>query len=273
MSNRRQKRLIPNLDTLPRPIYARPESWGPEGRLTDWHSHQWGQFSYAVSGVLNVSTKLASYVSPPQYGIWIPENTEHKVESNVAAEMRSLYINTNALQGERWARPFTCEVSILCRELIVRFCQNPALYDVGSKEERLARVMLDELYQQRKVATDLPMPVDHRLVIVSELFIADPSCCLDIVELGNKVGLSGRSISRLFKQETGLTFQQWRQRLRLSSALTWLESGRSVTDVAMSCGYDSLSAFVAAFKSQFGRTPGQMFSSSKAEVCSAQKSE
>jgi len=259
MSNKRQKREIPNLAQLPRLIYARCESWGPEGRLTDWHSHRWGQFSYAVSGVLNVSTEQASYVSPPQYGIWIPQDTIHKVESNVAAEMRSLYINMDALEGERWQRPFTCEVSVLCRELIVRFCQNPALYGVGSKEERLAKVMIDELYQQPEVATDLPMPTDHRLVLISEWFIADPSCALDINQLGNKVGLSGRSVSRLFKQETGLTFQQWRQRLRLSAALTWLESGSSVTEVAINCGYDSLSAFVVAFKSQFGQTPGQMF--------------
>ncbi|CAH0536052.1 AraC family transcriptional regulator [Vibrio marisflavi] len=259
MSTRRQKRAIPNLPELPRPIYARPESWGPEGRLTDWHSHKWGQFSYAVSGVLNVSTEQASYVSPPQYGIWIPENTTHKVESNVAAEMRSLYINMDALAGDQWKRPFTCEVSVLCRELIVRFCQSPALYDVGSREERLAQVMIDELGLQPEVATDLPMPTDHRLILISEFLIEEPSCALDINQLGSKVGLSGRSVSRLFKQETGLTFQQWRQRVRLSTALTWLESGVSVTEVAVSCGYDSLSAFVVAFKSQFGQTPGQMF--------------
>ena len=37
---------------------------------------------------------------------------------------------------------------------------------------------------------------------------------------------------------------------------TALERGDSVTEVALACGYDSLSAFIAAFKKQFNCTPG-----------------
>ena len=63
----------------------------------------------------------------------------------------------------------------------------------------------------------------------------------------------------LFQRETGLSFRAWRQRLRLLAALTPLERGERVTDVALACGYDSTSAFISAFRQQFGCTPGEFF--------------
>jgi AraC-like DNA-binding protein len=45
----------------------------------------------------------------------------------------------------------------------------------------------------------------------------------------------------------------------LLSSLKWLEEGNSVTNAALSCGYDSTSAFIAAFKGLFGFTPGELF--------------
>ncbi len=44
--------------------------------------------------------------------------------------------------------------------------------------------------------------------------------------------------------------------MRLLSAWPALESGERITDIALGCGYDSLSAFIAAFRSHFGSPPG-----------------
>jgi AraC-like DNA-binding protein len=68
-----------------------------------------------------------------------------------------------------------------------------------------------------------------------------------------------KTFCRLFKRETGLSFRGWWQRARLLSSLNGLEEGVSVTSTALSCGYDSTSAFIAAFKGLFGRTPGELF--------------
>jgi len=43
------------------------------------------------------------------------------------------------------------------------------------------------------------------------------------------------------------------------SSLGALENGDSVTNAALACGYDSTSAFIAAFKGLFGFTPGDLF--------------
>lgn len=259
MSNTRQIRTIPVYEQLPRPVWARPERWDEQGSATPWHSHTWGQFSYAAQGILSVQTENASYVSPPHYGIWVPEGVTHQVVSDGAATMNSLYIDSQVLPGAGWEAPFVCVISPLFRELIIRFCQMPALYELQSAQERLAMVLLDELQLQERVSLELPMPEDRRIRTLCQQLQADPAHRWSVEQWGQNIGLSGRSISRLFVKQTGLTFQQWRQRLRFIYALNLLEQGIVVTDVALRCGYDSVSAFGEAFKKQFGCTPGQFF--------------
>lgn len=76
---------------------------------------------------------------------------------------------------------------------------------------------------------------------------------------GAVAGASERTLARLFLRETGVSFRERRLRLRLLAALTALEEGTSVTAVALDSGYDSPSAFIAAFKRVFGGTPTQLF--------------
>ena len=45
----------------------------------------------------------------------------------------------------------------------------------------------------------------------------------------------------------------------LFHSLPALERGARVTDVALDCGYESLSAFIAAFRKLFDASPGEFF--------------
>ncbi|MGD9313458.1 MAG: helix-turn-helix domain-containing protein, partial [Desulfobacterales bacterium] len=64
---------------------------------------------------------------------------------------------------------------------------------------------------------------------------------------------------RHFRTETGMTFGQWRQQIRILEALKRLGMKESVTTVAIELGYDSPSAFISMFKKALGKTPGQYF--------------
>ena len=55
----------------------------------------------------------------------------------------------------------------------------------------------------------------------------------------------------------GLTLEAWRQKARLIAAISALSGGASVSVAAAQCGYASPSAFITAFKRQFGVTPGR----------------
>jgi AraC-like DNA-binding protein len=62
---------------------------------------------------------------------------------------------------------------------------------------------------------------------------------------------------RLFHEQTGMSFTQWRTRLLLVEAVERLVAGASVTDVAVDLGYGSTSSFVYMFRSNLGVSPGR----------------
>ncbi|WP_260415383.1 helix-turn-helix transcriptional regulator [Pseudomonas cichorii] len=252
------ERHIPVLQDLPRPLYARAESLSA-GSWTPPHRHDWVQFSYAISGVLGVHTAEGSFFAPPQWGVWVPAGLEHQVVTSMQAEMRSLYVRT---QDSGWA-PERCrvlEVTPLARELIKTFCLLPVAYpEDDSPEARLVQVLLDQLSQLPEVGFSLPLPRHPRLLGLCNELIENPARLITLHDWATRLGTSEKTLMRLFQRETGLSFRGWRQRARLLSSLSALEEGDSVTNAALACGYDSTSAFIAAFKGLFGYTPGELF--------------
>ncbi len=101
------------------------------------------------------------------------------------------------------------------------------------------------------------MPTDSRACTVAEWFQANPSERRDLATVARQAGGSLRTLQRLFAQQTGISMEAWRQKVRLINAVGCLSRGDNVTEAALACGYDSTSAFIVAFKKQFGVTPGR----------------
>jgi AraC-like DNA-binding protein len=81
----------------------------------------------------------------------------------------------------------------------------------------------------------------------------------DELPLGALAAIAGMSpyhFLRLFQRELGLTPHQYLIRTRLRRAVALLrDTGRSVTDVALTVGYGDLSNFVRTFRKHVGCTP------------------
>jgi len=76
-------------------------------------------------------------------------------------------------------------------------------------------------------------------------------------QLATKLGLSERQTSRLFRHQMGVSFREYTSRLRVEHAMRLLEeTTRTVTQVALSSGWNSLSQFNSAFRKHTGSTPG-----------------
>ncbi len=73
------------------------------------------------------------------------------------------------------------------------------------------------------------------------------------------VGASERTLARAFQAGAGIPFGRWRILLRLQAALPALAAGQPVGAVARRVGYESASAFVAAFRLETGLTPAAYF--------------
>jgi AraC-like DNA-binding protein len=249
------------LATLPRPVYG--YVFGINNRTIGFpHSHSWAQFSYATEGIIEVRTASGRFIAPPLRGIWIPVGVEHSVYCSTNAQLRSLYIDSKATSFS-WTECKTLIVSPLLRELIREFSGMPVEYDERGSQGRLVSVLLDQISLAPETGLSLPWPKDARLCSICNDIQEHPENQNTLSEFSKRLDLCERTLSRIFVQQTGLSFRQWRQRARLLFSLSLLAKGERVTDAAIACGYESMSAFIVAFKEQMGVTPKEIFTTNQ----------
>jgi AraC-like DNA-binding protein len=105
----------------------------------------------------------------------------------------------------------------------------------------------------------LPLPTDARARRVADALLADPADGSTVDQLARRVGTSRRTVERLFRAETRVSFGRWRQRMRLVAALRLLAAGEPVTQVAHAVGYATPSAFSVMFARELGVSPARYF--------------
>ena len=240
-----------------RPVVAMGRDY-PPGTVVPPHEHPHAQLVHASAGVMRVTTETGIWVVPPQRAVWVPAHVTHSVAMHGRVEMRTVYIAPAAAEGLPGA---CCVVAVpaLLRELILRAMTLPAEYDEGSPAARVMDLILDEIRALPAAPLHLPQGQDARLRRVTTALLDAPGDSRGFEVWAKTAGASPRTLARLFQSETGLSFRAWRQQARMLQALTWLAEGRPVTGLALDLGYDSPSAFVAAFKRAFGVTPARYF--------------
>ncbi len=69
-------------------------------------------------------------------------------------------------------------------------------------------------------------------------------------------GYSEAHFMRIFKNETGQTFVHFLTEYRLAAASYYLkETNDSISNIAMTCGFENLSYFIRTFKKKYGSSP------------------
>ncbi|AUO66000.1 hypothetical protein WM46_15230 [Citrobacter freundii complex sp. CFNIH2] len=258
MSSKCQYHLNPDLAKAP--VVGRSDFSEPE--FVPYHKHERHQLSFAIAGVLHLTTTEGKWVLPPSRAMWIRAGTEHATEVKRPAQIRTLYIDANAYRAPTHEQCMVVEVTPLLRELILSCAEFPWNYQPDSVQSRLAHVLVDQFQNMTQASVDIPLPVDPRAVRVVNLLREDPANRESLHILARKSGASARTIERIFAQEVKMTFSEWRLRLRMTTALELLAYGENVTNVAIKVGYESSSSFVAAFRTRYATTPARFFRNS-----------
>ena len=226
-----------------------------DGFVVAKHHHPWGQLIYGTSGVMQVTTDDVVWFVPPTRAIWVPSKCDHGIVMRGDVAMRTLYLapgHASSLFGEVRA----LEVSALLRELILHIRSLGMLVEGVEEHYRLTGVLTDIIASSPVGDLRLAMPLDSRAVSAATWIQENPESHLDFKTVAAKHGCSLRTLQRLFVKETGLSPDAWRQKARLIHGVTQLSCGSNVTAAGLECGYESVSAFIAAFKKHFGVTPG-----------------
>jgi len=79
-----------------------------------------------------------------------------------------------------------------------------------------------------------------------------------VMELAREMGMSHSTLRRKVKLEAGTSISNFICKVRLEKAVEKLDTGSmTISEVAFSCGFQSVSYFVRCFKKMYGTPPGQ----------------
>lgn len=216
------------------------------------HEHKKGQLLYAPQGCMTFALDNSICILPPTKAVWIPPHTSHRaVMTNVVA-YRSLYFDCSK---------YTCPdeiVMIEVNDLLKALIDKMALWEweiEETKTQATSNLFWEEFYQAKQFEFSLPLPSDRRLTGFRKAMTKSDFIAPELNQLSQTVGASSKTITRLFKAETGMSYQDWRQQWRLLKAIELLCEERQVSDVAHCLEFSSDSAFIAFFKKQTGQTP------------------
>lgn len=223
------------------------------GGVVDWHHHATAQLVYPVSGILSTTTPDGSWVVPgATRAILIPAGLPHHQQAHGPTEMHSLLLPAR-LDGWAPDRPVTIWVGPLLRELVLRLTEKGA--PEGARRDRLIAVLVDELRAEDVPPLLIPQPRDQRLVRLLDSLTDDPAAAAPLTELALRLGTTARTLSRLSREQLGLSYPELRTRVRLLHGLVLLAEGSTVTGTAYACGWHKPSGFIDAFRRFFGTTP------------------
>jgi AraC-like DNA-binding protein/quercetin dioxygenase-like cupin family protein len=239
------------------PISCRATDY-PAGWQIRPHAHEKHQLVYAVQGVMAVRADAGHWVVPPSRAIWMPAGMEHAIRCIGDVQMRSVYVRPRAA-SKLISSCRAVGVSPLLRELIRAAVAVRLPCAKGSRDDRLMRLLLDELRMLPQLPLHLPMPSDPRVLQICRRLIRESDDPSTLAQWAKHLDVDVKTIQRLFTAQTGMTFGRWRQQARLLRGLELLASGEKVIDVALALGYESPSAFASMFRKQFGQTPSKFF--------------
>ena len=225
--------------------------------LFDWHTHEDHQLAWASAGVLTVRCEGATWVLPPTRGLWIPAGLPHETGAAGRATLRSVYVPPG-LSLVNWTAPTVVAASPLLAE-VIRYLGG----ELSAERRAHAEVLLSDLLTPIPVAVlDAPLPADPLAAQVATALRANPADQRTLADWGRTVGASERTLARAFVASTGVPFGRWRSLLRVQAALPLLAGGEPVSRVARRVGYETPSAFIAAFRRETGITPAAYFATS-----------
>ncbi len=255
-----------------RPVRVRSRSVSADAHFEP-HRHPWAQLAYCATGIVQVTAtqraggpdhsdgddaEEVTYILPPSRAVWIAPGAQHHITVLEAAEFRTLYIHASVIP-KLWQGCRMIVVSPLLREAIHALDMAASPPANEQREKLLSEVVLDEITHADTQALGVPMPHpqsgDKRLRALCEAVLRAPSERATLAEWAADIGASERTAARLFRDELGLSYQQWRQQAILAHALPLLARGQSIGTVAAVSGYASDSAFSAMFKAAMGQSP------------------
>ncbi|HEY4664529.1 MAG TPA: helix-turn-helix transcriptional regulator [Comamonas sp.] len=231
------------------------------------HTHVWAQLVLSTGGVVKLSLADATYIIPPHRAVWVPPGIPHATTMVETARLYTVYFLPEAHGGgpqarwmddAAWQECRVMEASALLRALVVEMDASsdhapPLSTEQLEREVHLSALVSHEIRHAPVIQLGVRLPQDKRLKHLCEAVLQDPTRHETLEQWALDTGASLRTVARLFRQELGCTFTQWRQQVVLAKAVTMAARRLPIAYIAAELGYTP-SAFSALVRRTVGMT-------------------
>jgi AraC-like DNA-binding protein len=231
-------------------IYAESES---PGVPTEWppHAHPMHELVWVRGGTLTARVGSRLFTVAEGTALWLPAGVPHAGRLTARVELHDAFFAPERTPLDL-AEPRTIAMTPVLESLLTHLARP----DLDPAPRARAEAVVFDVLEPSDQRLELPLPGDPRIDPVARALLADPADGRGLEEWAAELGVSERTITRVFRRTTGLSFAQWRRALRVHHALTLLADGWDVQSTSEQLGYAQPSTFIAAFRQVLGATPG-----------------
>ena len=229
-------------------------------KIVPQHTHAQGHILVVLRGVATMNVEHSAYYIPNGYFVWIPSEVSHRV----AFEGASLLALNIYYPADFSDTPFFREVgtypipSILHHTLELVKEENASYFPGDWMYELLATVhhVLPHIIKKQKYPLRLPTsdhPMIQKIVEIIQNRYQSP---ITMQSISEEAGVSVRTLSRYLRSELNVSFIQYVRTFRVIMAINLMVKGdESITNIAYSVGFDSLTTFSNSFYKVTGQRP------------------
>ncbi|MFD2447476.1 hypothetical protein ACFSQE_02735 [Vogesella fluminis] len=118
--------------------------------------HDWGEFVFSFSGVIELTVGSRQYLTPPHYGLWLPPQTEHGASTRSEACYCVLDIASDLCDRLPMA-VCTLAVGPIIKAILADLVARQVDYPRNDDDERLMQVLVDQMSLAPRQDTYLPI--------------------------------------------------------------------------------------------------------------------
>ncbi|USD43912.1 helix-turn-helix transcriptional regulator [Vibrio sp. SCSIO 43135] len=254
---RAARNLHPSLsiDTAPSDVFMNFEAFlsNTETRV---HSHPWGQIQLISGGILEMEAEDTRFLAPPHLAIWVPAGISHCSFNRKPLDYCSLNIALD-LTKHFPSQTSLIKVTPIVSAIVDDFRSRDINVAESVQDKRLIQVLLDQLATGEVEHHFLPTTNNKYLEPILAAVEESPTDNTSLGDWAAKVHTTERTLARHCQTELGMSFTEWRLRVRYLYSMELLRKGHSVKEVAFTLGYNQASPYISMFKKYSGLTPEQ----------------
>ncbi|MGG7445078.1 AraC family transcriptional regulator [Kosakonia oryzendophytica] len=229
-----------------------------EGRTVYLPRRQpWGKLGFAENSVMEFTVEGKSFLSPPGYATWIPAGALHCCNNHRQVKFYSVYLDPEYCIGLPESS-CTLKLSPLIRAIFTDFSSRSVAVPETDEDKRLALVLIDQLNKSPRCDSFLPVSDDDFIIQLTLGIRSNPGDRKSLSDWAALMNTTEKTLSRRFQSQIGMTYNEWRQRMKLVASLSMLEQGMPVHQISTELNYSSPSAFIAMFRRLTGDSPSKV---------------